>query len=184
MWPIDTLSIQRHWILHLFEGMILIALGLLAFVVPPGIGLALFGWLFLIGGTTGLITTLVMWRAPGFWWSLVSAAFTIAAGGALFMLPELGLVTLPPLLIAFLILEGLATIMFALDHRRELSGRWGWVLASGIVDLLLACVILIGLPATYTWAIGLIVGVNLLSGGAALIGLALAARSRSGATHA
>jgi len=81
-------------------------------------------------------------------------------------------------LIVFLVLEGIITIMFALEHRRELSGRWGWMLASGIVDLLLAAAILIGLPGTADWAMGLIVGVNLLFGGAALIGMALAARPR------
>ena len=94
----------------------------------------------------------------------------------MFALPELGLVTLPLLLIAFLVLEGIVTIMLALDHWRELSGRWGWMLASGIVDLSLVVVILIGLPTTSTWAIGLIVAVNLLFGGGAMIGMALAAR--------
>ena len=51
--------------------------------------------------------------------------------------------------------------MFALDHRRELAGAWGWMLASGIVDLVLATIILAGLPGTAAWAIGLLVGINL-----------------------
>jgi uncharacterized membrane protein HdeD (DUF308 family) len=144
--------------------------------MPPAVGIALFGWLFLAGGIAGLVTTLVMWRVPGFWWSLLSAVFTIALGVMLFAVPELGLVIVPLLLIAFFVLEGIATIMFALDHRRELSGRWEWMLASGIIDLSLAAVILIGLPATSTWAIGLIVGINLIFGGVAMIGMALAAR--------
>jgi uncharacterized membrane protein HdeD (DUF308 family) len=88
-----------------------------------------------------------MWHAPGFWWSLLSAVFTMGVGGFLFAQPELGMVTLFLVLITFLILEGIVTIMFALDHWRELSGRWGLMLASGIVDLTLASVILIGLPA-------------------------------------
>jgi uncharacterized membrane protein HdeD (DUF308 family) len=98
----------------------------------------------------------------------------------LFAIPELGLVMMPLLLLAFFVLEGIATIMFALDHRREPSGRWGWMLASGIIDLSLAAVILIGLPATSTWAIGLIIGINLIFGGVAMIGMALAARQRIG----
>jgi len=60
--------------------------------------------------------------------------------------------------------------MYALDHKRELSGRWGLVLASGIVDLALAAIIFAGLPGTAAWAIGLLVGINMLFGGAALIG--------------
>ena len=58
-----------------------------------------------------------------------------------------------------------------------LSERWGWVLASGILDLLLAGLIIAGLPGTALWAIGLLVGIDMLFGGACLIGMALAARN-------
>ena len=89
------------------------------------------------------------------------------------------MVTLFLLLMTFLVFEGIFTILFALEHRRELSGRWAWMLASGIIDLCLAGVILLGLPTTSTWAIGLIVGINLATGGAAMIGMALVARARA-----
>jgi uncharacterized membrane protein HdeD (DUF308 family) len=79
-------------------------------------------------------------------------------------------------LIAFFVIEGVASIMFALEHRRELSGRWGWMLASGIIDLILATIILAGLPGTAAWAIGLLVGTNMVFGGTALIAMALHAR--------
>jgi uncharacterized membrane protein HdeD (DUF308 family) len=167
--------VARHRALYLIEGLVLVVLGLLAVLMPPAVGMAIFGWLFLTGGTVGLITTLMMWRLPGFWWSLLSAVSTIAVGGMVFALPEIGLVTLPFLLVAFLVLEGVVTVMLALDHWRERSGRWGWMLTSGIVDLSMAAVIVIGLPTTSTWAIGLVVAVNLLCGGSALIGMALAA---------
>jgi uncharacterized membrane protein HdeD (DUF308 family) len=167
---------RDHWKLYLGEGIVLVALGLLAAFVPPLVGTILFGWLFVISGIAGLVTTFVVRNAPGFWWSLLSAVLAVGVGAMLFAQPELGMVTLTFTLIAFLILEGIVTIMFALEHRRELSGRWGWMLVSGIVDLVLAAAILIGLPGTAAWAMGLIVGINLLFGGAALIGMALAAR--------
>jgi uncharacterized membrane protein HdeD (DUF308 family) len=176
--PDNAGAVRDHWILYLIEGVILVLLGVLAAFMPPWFGITLFGWLFLVGGIAGLITTFVMWHAPGFWWSLLSAVFTMGVGGMLFAQPWLGMLTLFLVLIAFLILEGIVTIMFALDHWRELSGRWGWMLASGIVDLALASVILIGLPATSAWAMGLIVGINLAFGGAAMIGMALSARPR------
>ena len=66
--------------------------------------------------------------------------------------------------------------MFALDHKRELSGRWGWMLASGIIDVGLGVLLLAGLPGTALWALGLLVGINLLFGGWALILMALDAR--------
>ena len=76
------------------------------------------------------------------------------------------------------------TVMLALEHWRHLSSRWGWMLASGLVDLSLAVFIVVGLPATASWALGLILAVNLVFGGGAMIGMALAARgsrARAGA---
>ena len=172
-------SVRTHWLFYLIEGVILVALGALAVFMPIWFGLVLFGWLFLIGGAAGLLTTLSIRRAPGFWWSLLSAIITIAAGIILFVEPMLGMLALFLVLMAFLVLEGAFTILFALEHRRESSERWGWMLASGTIDLCLAGVILLGLPATSAWAIGLIVGINLATGGAAMIGMALVARARA-----
>jgi uncharacterized membrane protein HdeD (DUF308 family) len=52
------------------------------------------------------------------------------------------------LLMCFLVLEGIVTVMLALEHWRHLSSRWGWMLASGLVDLSLAVFIVVGLPGT------------------------------------
>ncbi len=90
--------------------------------------------------------------------------------------PLSGALSLTIVLVVFFIIEGIASIMFALDHKRELSGRWGWMLASGIVDLVLSAMIFAGLPSTAAWAIGLLVGINMVFGGMALIAIALNAR--------
>jgi len=172
-------SLNEHWRLFLVEGIILVILGLAAIIIPPIATLAvelLFGWLFLISGIAGAITTFMMRQAPGFWWSLVAAILAIAVGVVMLLWPLSGVLTLTLLLITFFIIEGAASIMFALEHKRELSGRWGWMLASGMVDLILAAIILAGLPGTAAWALGLLVGINLVFGGTALIGMALHAR--------
>lgn len=176
----DTVArmVHENWKWLLVEGILLVVLGLLAVAVPVIAGLTValvFGYLFLISGIVGLFTTFAMRGAPGFWWSLLSAVLAIVVGGWLLVQPGVGLVSLTYLLIAFLVIEGIATIMFALAHRRALSGRWGWMLLSGIVDLFLAAVILAGLPGTLEWALGLIVGVHMLFGGASMIAMALAA---------
>ena len=172
-------SLREHWRLFLVEGIILVVLGLAAIIIPPIATLAVelvFGWLFLFSGIVGAITTFMMRQAPGFWWSLVSAILAIAVGVMLLLWPLSGVLTLTLVLVAFFIIEGLASIMFALEHKRELSGRWGWMLASGIIDLILAGVIIAGLPVTAVWALGLLVGINMVLGGTALIGMALHAR--------
>jgi uncharacterized membrane protein HdeD (DUF308 family) len=172
-------SMHEHWVLLLVEGVVLLVLGLAAIMIPPIATLAvaiLIGWLFLISGILGLIMTFWMRNAPGFWWSLVSAIIGIAAGVALLASPVSGAISLTLILIVFFTIEGIASIMFALEHKRELSGRWGWMLASGVIDLILAGIIFAGLPGTAAWAIGLLVGINLVFGGVALIAMALHAR--------
>ena len=67
--------------------------------------------------------------------------------------------------------------MYAIEHRNQLTGQWGWMLVSGIVDLILAAIIFAGLPGTAAWALGLLVGIDMLFGGAALIAMALASRN-------
>jgi uncharacterized membrane protein HdeD (DUF308 family) len=136
----------------------------------------LFGWLFLVSGIVGLVTTFWMRHAPGFWWSLLSAALGIIVGAMLLASPVTGALSLTLVLIAFFLIEGVVSIMFALDHRRELSGQWGWMLMSGIIDLVLAMMIFAGLPSTAAWAVGLLVGINMIFGGTALIAMALHAR--------
>jgi len=173
-------ALRENWHLLLIEGIVLALLGAAAILIPQVATLAvtiLLSWVFLISGVVGLITTFMMRQAPGFWWSLFSAAVAIAAGIMLLGWPASGALSLTILLIAFFILEGIATIMYALEHKRELSERWGLLLASGIVDLVLAAIILTGLPGTAAWALGLLVGINMLIGGAALIGLALRAKN-------
>jgi len=113
---------------------------------------------------------------PGIWWSLLSAILAILAGIVLLAWPLTGILSLTLVLIVFFVIEGVASIMYALDHRSGLTGRWGWMLASGIIDLILAAIIVAGLPGSAAWAIGIIVGVNMLLGGVSLIAIALHAR--------
>jgi uncharacterized membrane protein HdeD (DUF308 family) len=178
-------AVHQHSTLFLVEGIVLIVLGVLAILVPAIATLAaelLVGWLLLIAGVVGLFTTFWAKPAPGFWWSLISAIISIVAGVLLLIWPRTGIVSLTLVLIAFFLIEGISSIMYALQHKSELSGRWGWMLASGIITLVLAVLIWAGLPSTAVWAIGLLLGIDLVFGGAALVGIALAARKQGGGT--
>jgi uncharacterized membrane protein HdeD (DUF308 family) len=173
-------SISDHWRLFLAEGIVLVLLGLAAIVIPPLAGLAttiIIGWLFLIGGAVGLVATAGAHQAPGFGWSLLSAAVAVLAGGILLWNPWQGLATLTFVLIAFFIVDGILIIILALQHRRELTGRWEWMMLGGVLDLVLAAIIISGLPGTLAWALGLIVGIDLVWGGVSLIAMALEART-------
>jgi uncharacterized membrane protein HdeD (DUF308 family) len=173
-------SLHAHWAIFLIEGIVLIVLGVMAVALPLLATLAvaiLIGWLLLVSGVVGLITSIWMRRAPGFLWSLLSAILGIVAGVVLLRWPVKGALSLTVILTAFLCVEGIISILYALEHKRDLSGRWGMMLLSGVVDLILAAMIFLGLPATAAWAIGLLVGINLVFGGSALAAMALHARN-------
>ncbi len=175
-------AVHDHWVLFLVEGIVLVVLGATAIVIPVIATLAatiIFGWLFLVSGIMGLISTFWMRQAPGFWWALISAVLGLVVGALLLASPLRGAVSLTIVLVAFFIIEGVASIMFALDHKRELSGRWSWMLVSGIIDLILGAMILAGLPSTAARALGLLVGINMVFGGTALAAMALHARDNA-----
>jgi len=187
-------SVRNNWFLFVAEGAVLVLLGFLAVIVPSiassQVTVAL-GWLFLASGATGLATTLWARHSPGFWWSLVSALLAILVGviliageshelyGGLLGWPFETSGPLRLILVLFFLVEGGASIMFAFEHRRQFSGRWAWMLASGVIDIVLASIIIFNLPGTSAWTMGLLVGINMILGGFALIGMGVHGSSRS-----
>jgi len=172
-------TVREHWKAYLFEGVLLLLFGLAAIVLPLLASLTitiLLGWLFLVSGAAGIAFSFWARKGPGFWWSLVSAVLALVAGVVLIAAPVQGALTLTFIVGIYFLAEGVATIMYALQHRGRLSERWGWMLASGVADILVAFIIISGWPGTAGWAIGLLVGINLVFGGTSLIALALAAR--------
>ncbi|MEJ0051209.1 MAG: HdeD family acid-resistance protein [Methylovirgula sp.] len=174
-----AVALKRHTTYFLVEGIVLIILGFAAIAVPFVATLTFtifFGWLLLISGVVGLVSTFSLRPAAGFWWSLLSAILAIAVGFLLIARPGQGAVSLTLLLIVFFIIEGFSSIIFATEYRQNLSGRWGWMVASGVVDLLLAGMIFLQLPSSAIWAIGLLLGINMVFGGTTLVMLALDAK--------
>jgi uncharacterized membrane protein HdeD (DUF308 family) len=172
-------SLHQHWRTYLIEGIILLVLGVAAIVVPlvAGLGITIIlGWLFLTGGLVGLVATFGARQIPGFWWSLLSALVALLVGLSLLWNPLAGLATLTYVLIAYFVIDGVLSIIHAIEHRREQSSRWEWMIIGGVIDLVLAALILSGLPGAFAWALGLLVGIDLIFAGSSLIAMALAAR--------
>ena len=171
-------TIHGHWKLVLAQGIVMMVLGILA-VAEPNVAtfaISIFvGWLFFIGG---IFRAVWIWRSramPGFAWSLLTALLAILFGLILIFRPLTGALTLTMVLVALFILEGITAIVLAVQHREHLRS-WGWVLFSGIIDLLLAYLIWAGWPSSADWAIGLLVGINMLFFGLSLVMTSLAAR--------
>ena len=179
-------AIHDHWGLFLAEGSALVLLGLAAIIIPfvaGNVSIFFLGWLFLIAGLIGLMSMLRGRNAPGFGWSLLSAIIALIAAAVLLSNPLQSLASLPHnlttlahVLIVFFIIDGLLMIIFGITHRSEQSARWELLLANGLVDFLIVGLLLTGLPDSALWALALLVGIDLLFGGASLIVMALEAR--------
>ena len=168
-----------HWRLYVFQGVLMIVLGVLAVAAPAFATLTVdiyVGWLFLISGVLGLIAMFSARNVPGFLWTLVTALLSIVVGGVLLWKPVEGALSLTIVLTAFFIVEGLFQAAAALIYRDAIPSTWGWLLASGLADLALATIIVAGWPGTAAWVLGLLVGVNLLTTGWAVVMVALGAR--------
>ena len=174
----DTLRI--HWLLFLVQGIIMMVLGALAVIWPQISTLAVdlyVGWMFLISGLFGLVTMFVASSVAGFLWSLLTAALSLFVGVLLLWHPVEGAVSLTLVLISFFIAEGVFQIAAAIRHREAFPDSWGWLLMSGLADLVLAAMLIWGWPSTAIWALGLIAGLNLITSGLAIVMVAAAARN-------
>ena len=173
-------TVRHYWQLFLTQGVIMTILGVLAVIWPQISTVAVdvyVGWLFLLSGVVGLATMFLAQDVQAFLWLLLTAALSLFVGIVLLWHPVEGAVSLTLVLIAFFIVEGIFRIAASVSYRDVFPDSSGWLLASGIADLILAALIIKAWPSTAGWALGLIVGVNLVTSGAAIIMVALAGRS-------
>jgi uncharacterized membrane protein HdeD (DUF308 family) len=176
-------ELRDHRRLLFLEGAILILFGIAAIVLPEiaiaGIAVLL-GWLFLGTGFVGVVTTLMARHAPGFKWAISSALISIIAGALLTVWPINGFYSLSFVLAGFLAADGLLMILLGMEHRRSLSRRWSWLVTNGVLDLLLAPLILtVTFVAAAIWILPFVIAMDMLFAGVSLIALATAAHPKS-----
>jgi uncharacterized membrane protein HdeD (DUF308 family) len=173
-------ALKAHWRLFLFQGVGMIILGIVAVCAPVAATLVVdiyIGCLLLVSGVIGLIVMFSAGKVPAFVWGFFTAALSLVVGTALICKPLGGALSLPLVLTAFFIVEGVfQTVTSAAAHRELMPATWGWLLASGIADLALAAIIIAGWPMTPVWALGLLVGINLITSGWAIVMIAMAGR--------
>jgi uncharacterized membrane protein HdeD (DUF308 family) len=172
-------AIRRHWVLFLIQGIIMIVLGVVAIGEPmvASVAVVLFaGWLFLFSGVVGLAGVFTARHVPGFWWSLASALLGIVIGIYLIWRPLAGVLTLTLAVAIYFGAQGICQIIAAIAQRSMLRS-WGWVVFGGLVNIVLAVMIIAGWPDTAEWTLGLLFGINLLMWGFTLVMTALACRA-------
>jgi uncharacterized membrane protein HdeD (DUF308 family) len=173
-------ALRAHWKLFLFQGVVMVILGILAIAAPGYASMAVdiyVGWLFLLSGLVGIVASFYAGNVSSFLWTFVTALLSLAVGVMLLWRPDAGTISLTMVLTVFLIVEGIFQSIASLSYRDLLPASWGWMLASGLADLVLAGIIIWAWPDSAAWTLGLIVGVNLITSGAAVSMMAVAGRN-------
>ena len=164
-------------------GIVFVVLGMLAIVEPAVAGLAvaiLVGWLLIFGGVAHGISAFAGGGAGRIVWQLIVAAIYAVAGLYFLTHPLLGLGTLTLYLAVVLLVEAVIEIVAYFMVGRE--GGSGWRLVNAIVTLLLGGMIWRNWPSSSAWAIGTLVGVNLMITGFSRLMLGTAARKVAAGT--
>jgi uncharacterized membrane protein HdeD (DUF308 family) len=163
-------AMQSGWLTA--EAILLIVLGIAALVLPPLAGVTatlLVGWILIVSGVIGIASGFGAASHAHRGLSLLSGAIALVVGVLILVRPVAGALGLTLLLAAYLVLDGLTLIGLALTHRPRAPTRWGWLLVSGIADLILAGFLTFLTPAGATFIIGVVVGIDLILAGVALL---------------
>ena len=181
----ETVSI--NWHLFVVQGVVMTILGILAVIWPQVSTVAVdlyVGWMFFISGAVGVLGMFFAPTVSTFLWSLLTSALSLLVGVLLLWHPIEGATSLTLVLVAFFLVEGVFHIALSFSYRNAFPGSWGWMLASGVTDLILVAIIMKSWPTSASWALGLVVGANLITSGLAILMVAIAARRIVNATGA
>jgi uncharacterized membrane protein HdeD (DUF308 family) len=161
------------------EGALLIVLAAMAVALPAAAGIAtafVFGWALLLSGVFGLASLFAARHHTHMTWGVVSSVAALIVGALIVWRPLAGAVTISLFIAVYLLIDGLALLGLAGDQHKRGGRGWGWLVAAGAIDVLLALLILLMGPLSDAVLLGLIVALDLLIGGVALVSLGLAAR--------
>ncbi len=167
----DTIRKRSMW--FLIQGILLMVAGFLALVSPlfaSTFVMLMLGWLLIFAGIGQAIGLIGATQVHYFWLQLVSAALAIMVGWMLISRPEAGLLAAALLMVVYFMVDGIQRLVFALMIRP--MRNWGWMLASGIMGIVLSLILAGNLPNAAGWLIGVLLGIELMTVGGAMAFLA------------
>jgi len=170
-------TVRRYSLWYLVQGILMVVMGLLALIYPWIASVAivrLLGWFLIISGVLQAIGLIGAREVPYFWLELISAVLAIVIGLLLLRHTDAGLLFFSVLFIIYFMIEGIVKVIFSLTIRP--FPNWGWVLASGLVGIVLAVYLWGNLSTVSDWMLGFLLGILLVVEGAALTSLAWGVR--------
>lgn len=177
-------EIAQTWKRFVVVGALMLLLGAVAIAVPPIASLAstiFVGWILIIAGA---FLVAVAFSRSGAWQVIAAVAWGILTAGVGIYIaianPERGVLALTLVLCIYFIAIGISRIWIAFSERGTPGA--GLVGLNGVLSLIIGVLILAELPESSLWAIGLLVGIDLIFAGWSLIATGLAGRDLARST--
>ena len=171
-------ALGKSWKILLTAGIISVVLGAIAIILPPLASVTityLVGILLLIGAVAYVAEAISRGSTGHRIWSALLAVLYVVAGVWLIINPISGTITLTWILATFFLLIGVLRLIAGISSRGKLPNS-GWTIVNGVLSILIAVLVIGNLPSSAAWAIGLLVGIQLLFDGIALIATAMAGK--------
>ena len=175
--PGNTETVRAGWGWFLALGIVLVIGGSLAILLPVASTLAtslFLGAILFVGGIFQIIHAFQVKTWGGFFWDLIVGIVQVAGGIIVYMNPFAGAVTLTVLIAAVFFAQGVTQTFLAFKVRPH--DGWGWLLASGLIAVIVAVMLMMRFPAASVTAPGILAGISILFSGFSYVMIALAAR--------
>ncbi len=165
---------QAHWRLFLIEGIIFILLGVAAVAIPQFFSIVIIiflGWIIVLAGAIQVCRAIFLRDMPGFGLWLCSGILQVVVGYLLITDPIAGVFSLTMMMALFFAFEGITKMYWA--YKLRPLPHWDYAFFSGGTALVFAVVILIFWSETAYWLLGLLVGINMVVMGWAVVKMSL-----------
>jgi uncharacterized membrane protein HdeD (DUF308 family) len=176
-------GLARSWKALMTVGVLAIVVGCVAIIVPEvaAVGTAIFiGWILLIAGAFLIAAAFSAHSIGTVVVRLIWAALTVIVGAWLIFEPHNGTLTLTLVLGIYFLFMGLTRVTVAFVGRGQPNA--GLVGLSGVCGLLIGILVLAKFPSSADWAIGLLVGIDLIFAGWTLTSVALVGKDLARST--
>ncbi|HEB77951.1 MAG TPA: HdeD family acid-resistance protein [Methylothermaceae bacterium] len=186
--PLNIQELPQSWRTMLALGILMVILG----IIGMGMSFALtittvvfFGAFLLVSGCMQLAHALFgkevqQWQGKAM--HTIVAILYIFGGLITIFNPIAASFALTAVLAGVFLGLGVYRIYVALERRRQ-NQPWGTLVAVGVADMLIAAIIMMGMPWSALWVLGLLIAVELVMNGAMLIATALEKRKQEQQTQ-
>ncbi len=169
--------VRTNWGWMLALGILFILGGLLAFIAPFLAGVVVAIVVGVIAVLAGIAQIVQAWRMKswgGFVWQLVVGVVLVVGGASIYLNPVAGAATLTLFAAAMFLVKGIFQVI--LGFRLRPHDGWGWIVASGVIAVIVGLLIYIQWPMSTAYAIGTLAGISLAFTGWSYVMIALAGR--------